>query len=85
MSLSELNRVITSKGYAIKKSFLTDTQSQQLRSSLVMTPKVMDNYQMGNTSFPIYYESKTRFYVPRQWGIKEFGKPEIKKKFIRLH
>ncbi len=76
MSLAELNRVITSKGYAVKKSFLNDLQIQKLRASLVMTPKVLDSYQTDNVSFPVYYESKTRFYVPRQWGIKEFGKPE---------
>jgi superfamily II DNA or RNA helicase len=76
MSLAELNRVITSKGYAIKKSFLNEIQTQKLRSELLMTPKVLDSYQTDNISFPIYYESKTRYYVPRQWGIKQFGKPD---------
>jgi superfamily II DNA or RNA helicase len=76
MALSELNKVLTSKGYAIKKSFLTEQQSQNLRKSLTMTPKSLDKFQKGDDSFPIYYESKARFYVPRAWGKKEFGEPE---------
>jgi len=76
MSLQDKDRVLTAKGYAIKKSFLTDVQVQGLRSELTMTPKVLDKFQKGVASFPIYYESKTRFYVPRHWGVKKFGEPE---------
>jgi superfamily II DNA or RNA helicase len=76
MSVQEKDRVLTSKGYAIKKTFLTEQQTRQLRTDLTMKPKVMDKFQNITPSFPIYYESKTRFYVPRQWGKKQFGEPE---------
>lgn len=74
MSVQDKDRVLTAKGYAVKKSFLTEIQIQDLRSSLTMAPKA-DKFQKVQ-NFPIYYESKTRFYVPRQWGINKFGKPE---------
>lgn len=77
MSIADLNRVLTSKGYAIKKDSLDDRQVQSIRSDLVMTPKTLDKYQKaGVSSFPIYYESKTRFYIPRHWGKTQFGEPE---------
>ena len=76
MSVQEKDRVLTSKGYAIKKSSLNEIQTQGLRSELTMKPKVMDKFKNTVSSFPIYYESKTRFYVPRQWGKKKFGEPE---------
>jgi superfamily II DNA or RNA helicase len=41
-----------------------------------MSPKVLDKFQKMAPHFPIYYESKTRFYVPRHWGKKQFGEPE---------
>ena len=69
--------MLTSKGYAIKKSWLTDQQTRRLRSELTMTPKVLDKFQKMTPSFPIYYESSTRFYVPRQWGKVQFGEPEV--------
>ena len=77
MSVQDKDRVLTAKGYAIKKSFLTDVQTQGLRSELTVAPKVLDRFQKDIQNFPIYYESKTRFYVPRHWGIKKFGEPEV--------
>ena len=75
MSVQEKNRVLTTKGYAITKSSLTPLQTNELRSALTVSPKTTtDRYQ--KTHFPIYYESKTRFYVPRHWGKKKFGEPE---------
>lgn len=74
MSVQEKNRVLTTKGYAITKSWLTSLQTNELRSELTVSPKTSDRYQ--KTHFPIYYESKTRFYVPRHWGKKKFGEPE---------
>jgi superfamily II DNA or RNA helicase len=77
MSIQDKDCVLTSKGYAIKKSFLNEIQIQGLRSELTMAPKVLDKFQKDIQNFPIYMESKTRFYVPRHWGIKKFGKPEV--------
>jgi superfamily II DNA or RNA helicase len=76
MSIQDKDRVLTAKGYAVKKSYLTDIQIQGLRSELTMAPKVLDKFQKDIQTFPIYAESKTRFYVPRHWGIKKFGEPD---------
>lgn len=76
MSVQDKDRVLTAKGYAIKKSYLSEIQIQGLRSELTVAPKVLDKFQKDIQNFPIYAESKTRFYVPRHWGIKKFGKPE---------
>jgi superfamily II DNA or RNA helicase len=75
-SPADLNRVLTPKGYAVKKSHLTDKQAAELRKTLTVAPKVLDKFQWTVTRFPIYSESKTRFYVPRHWGIKTYGEPE---------
>lgn len=75
-SVNELNRVLTIKGYAIKKSVLSEKQQTDLRSSLTVAPKVLEKFQKCAVHFPIYGESKTRFYVPRHWGIKKYGEPE---------
>jgi superfamily II DNA or RNA helicase len=77
MSIQDKDRVLTAKGYAIKKSCLTEIQIQGLRSELTVAPKVLDKFQKDIQNFPIYAESKTRFYVPRHWGIKKFGEPEV--------
>jgi superfamily II DNA or RNA helicase len=76
MSIQDLNRVITARGYAVKKSYLNEIQTQGLRSELTVAPKTLDKFQKDIQNFPIYAESKTRFYLPRHWGIKKFGEPE---------
>lgn len=76
MSIQDKDRVLTAKGYAVKKSFLNEIQTNGLRSELTVAPKVLDKFQKDIQNFPIYSESKTRFYVPRHWGIKKFGEPE---------
>jgi len=70
------SRVLTQKGYAILKSSLTTQQTDHLVKELTVKPKVMESYARGVQSFPIYMESPTRFYVPRQWGITTYGEPE---------
>jgi superfamily II DNA or RNA helicase len=74
--IQSLHRVLTAKGYAITKTSLTDAQTKSLKKELTVSPKVLDKFKWAATSFPIYSESKTRFYVPRQWGIKIYGEPE---------
>ena len=57
-AVNDLNRVLTSKGYAIKKSYLSAEQTQMIRSELIMMPKVLDKFQHASSKFTIYYESK---------------------------
>ena len=39
MSVKDKDRVLTSKGYAIKKTFLDEIKIKKLKSSLTMSPK----------------------------------------------
>lgn len=75
-SLSSLNRVLTSRGYAIRKDSLPAEKQQDLRRQLTVAPQVLEKYNKGTENFPVYQESASRFYVPRQWGRHEFGEPE---------
>lgn len=76
MDISKLNRVLTPKGYAIKKSSMSEEESQDLRRQLTVAPQVLEKYSKGVINFAVYLESATRFYVPRQWGRQNFGEPE---------
>jgi len=78
MNLQELNRVLTAHGYAIKKTSLTPRTTQSLRKELTVAPVVNPKFQRANasTTFTIYTESPTRFYVPRCWGLNTFGAAE---------
>lgn len=77
---SELNRILTTKGYSIRKAALTAAQTAQIQKELLVAPKVNSKY-MGKAaldalSFKVYRESPTRWYLPRAWAMSVFGPPE---------
>ena len=76
MALSSYNKVITHLGYAIKKSSLTQTQTDTIRKELTVSPKQMGRFAGQADSWPIFQESAARYYLPRMWGLAEFGEPE---------
>ena len=75
-SLHDMAKLITTRGYAVLKSSLTPQQTQHLRTELTVSPKVNERYAKGVQNFTLYLESSSRFYVPRQWGLKHLGEPE---------
>ena len=70
------NKIITSFGYSIAKSSLSEDQQTALRSELTMTPKVPGNFAKAVDSFPIYSESRSRFYLPRAYALSKYGKAD---------
>ena len=64
------------RGYAIKKSALTAVQEAHLKEELNVSPKLPERFAKAVKPFPIYMESTTRYYVPRAWGLTEYGPPE---------
>ena len=75
--LNTLDRVLTARGYAIKKSSFSDEQLQKLRKDLTVSPQVNQKFIRGaSPSFPVFTESSTRIYIPRCWGKDSFGAAE---------
>ena len=72
-----MNKVLTSKGYAIRKSILSEAQRKQIEKDLRVAPIVHRSYQGAeDLSFRIYRESPERYYLPRRWGEDTFGKAD---------
>jgi superfamily II DNA or RNA helicase len=69
-------RLISHRGYAIRKDQLTPAQTRALRAALTVKPATPPEFSAGIEPFPIYYESPSRWYVPRFWGIENCGEPD---------
>ena len=77
MSATEKSKVLTSKGYAIRKSILSDAERRLIEKELRVAPIVHRSYQGAeDLSFRIYRESPERYYLPRRWGETTFGKAD---------
>ncbi len=76
-NLLNYNRILSIRGYAIKKSALTAVQEERLKEELNVSPKLPERFAKAVKPFPIYMESVTRYYVPRAWGLTAYGPPEV--------
>ena len=77
-NINNLDRVLTSKGYAIKKTSLTPEKTIELRKNLTVSPITNSKYAAPATqAFPVYLESSARFYIPRMYGREHFGPEEV--------
>lgn len=76
-SIAALRAVLTNKGYSIRKDALTDAQTAKLQEDLTVCPKLNTKFAtdaiVEAATFTIYRESPQRWYIPRQYGLKEFG------------
>jgi len=64
------------KGYTIYKNNLKVEEQEELRRELTAKPFVAKNSMSKQVKFPIYRESKQKFYVPRFYGIQKYGVPK---------
>jgi superfamily II DNA or RNA helicase len=75
-SLNDIAKVLTSRGYAIRKDSLTPQEQQRIRTELTVAPKAQSRAAVAGKPFAVYYESPLRFYVPRHWAREVFGYEE---------
>jgi len=73
----EYNTIITHKGYAIRKSMLSEKENELIQKHCVVEPKVDERFgKKEDLKFRIYKESPERYYLPREWAIQKFGEAE---------
>jgi superfamily II DNA or RNA helicase len=81
MSIKD-NSYIGKKGYTVSKSLFTGEQLRKIQQDLNVKPIIVGG--MGGKgdqtqTFPCYRESEKKLYLPRFYGIQEFGLPENNK------
>ena len=75
-SINDISKVLTSRGYAIRKDSLTPQEQQKIRTELTVAPKAQSRAAAAGKPFAVYYESPLRFYIPRHWARDVFGPEE---------
>ena len=59
-----VNKYLGPKGYSIRKSCLDIDEQIQIRDELTVKPFVPKNSIQQSHPFPIYRESRNKFYLP---------------------
>lgn len=72
--------ILTTKGYSILKSRLTESQTREMHEELTVVPAMNAKFAtkavLAAATFKVYRESPTRWYVPRAWGQRVYGPPD---------
>jgi superfamily II DNA or RNA helicase len=76
-NIQDYERIMTTRGYAIKKAALTAAQKTRIQTELMVSPKLPERFAKTVKPLPIFAESATRYYVPRAWGESAFGPAQI--------
>jgi superfamily II DNA or RNA helicase len=77
--MSDKARVLTTKGYALRKDSITPLERLRIEKELEVAPIVHQSFKGAaaeNLSFRVYRESPERYYLPRRWATDVFGPPE---------
>mgnify|MGYP001162515137 CR=1 FL=1 len=73
------NKMISRRGYSLIKDKLSSKELKELKKELTVAPISHINYGPSPTPFKIYKESKQKIYVPKSFGLKKFGDPDLNK------
>ena len=66
-------RALSTKGYSVAKSELTNAQVALIKKDLTVSAEGPAAYTAGLPAFKVYLESAERFYLPTAWGLTQFG------------
>jgi superfamily II DNA or RNA helicase len=75
--------MLSINGYSISKTSLKAEEIEKIKKELTMKPKV--NFDMGNNKdaeevvFELYRETEKRIYIPRYYGLVNYGVPKVLK------
>ena len=71
----DIYKVLSRRGYSLKKKELTKSQIKKIRNDLTVKPFVHQDYGIQQAAYPIYLESTHKLYLPRNYGLKHYGEP----------
>lgn len=75
-----MTTVLSRRGYNILKDGLNDKTLESIKKELTVAPFVPEDFAMIRpVPFKLYQESSTRLYVPKYYGLKKWGAPDVNK------
>jgi superfamily II DNA or RNA helicase len=71
------HRTLTRSGYILQKKYITSTELARIKKDLTVTPLVLPAFKdfVRPKPYKVYLESPERIFLPRYYGIENFGEP----------
>lgn len=71
-----MNNNLSIRGYSILKSNIDNKKLEEIRDELTVKAYIPEGYGTESKSFKIYLEGPTKIYVPKYYGLINFGIPK---------
>lgn len=68
---------LSKHGFVIKKDSVDKEIIDELKQTLVAKPIASGEFFTQDNSYNVYMETKNKLYIPKMFGIKKFGMPEL--------
>jgi superfamily II DNA or RNA helicase len=66
------------RGYILRKKFFSQSVIEDIKSELTVKPNSPAEFGgVPEEPFPIYLENENKLYVPKFYGLKRFGQPDV--------
>ena len=72
----EIASYLGPKGYTIKKEYIEIDELNLLKKELTVSAYVPKSSIAKPTPFPIYRETKNKIYIPKFYGLENYGEPD---------
>ncbi len=72
-SVLEADRYIGKRGYILRKSKISETDLEKLRTDSNVKPNVMGDYGAEAEPYDVFLENENKIYLPKFYGIDTFG------------
>lgn len=71
---------LSTRGYAIRKTTLSEADISGLKKKLTLTPKTIPGYDLAPAeTYYAYMESESALYLPKAFGLEMFKLPDVTK------
>lgn len=75
-----MTKVLSTRGYNILKETVPLEQLNAIKKELTVSPYVPEDFAMNRPEpFKLFQESSSRIYLPKYYGLKKFGPPDLVK------
>ena len=73
---TQASKFISDQGYSVSKAILSDKEYQEIKKDLTVKPFTMPDFGEAKP-FKLFQEGPTKIYMPKFYGLKRFGDPDV--------
>lgn len=72
---SKAKTYLNQRGYILRKACFPEEEINRIKEELTVSPILLQDYGLPPEKFSVYRENTNKLYIPKFYGLNNFGKP----------